>query len=312
MPEDVNAPTQDSLFGFLAVSKPSGVTSRRVVDAVCHALQEKRVGHAGTLDPIAAGVLVLAIGPATRLIEFAQAAPKSYLATFQLGIASDSHDLETACRPCPSAREPTRNEIEQVARRFVGWIDQVPPDFSAVKFQGRRAYKLARAGRSLALQPRMVRVDQVDICSYDYPDLQLEIRCGRGMYVRSLGRDMAAALGTACVMTKLTRRSVGALQVEDACPYEELDADRIRARLLPPQTFLPDAPVLVCDANQLEDLRRGRSIRSEPTPGLLRLVAMDGNGRLMGVLRPAETAGAWYPAVNFVPYWDARGGIARE
>ncbi len=299
-------------WGFLAIDKPQGLTSRHVVDRVARLLGEKRIGHAGTLDPGATGVLLLALGPATRLVGFAQAMPKTYEGTFQLGVASDSHDLETPVRILEGVAIPSRAEIEQAAARLIGWIDQTPPAFSAVKVGGRRAYQLARAGRPVELQPRPVWVDSVEILEFDYPRLRLSIRCGRGTYIRTLGRDLAVGLGSECVMTELRRTAVGPISVEQATRLDLLSRRNWPDHRLPPDLFLPAMPRLVCSSQQIEVIRRGGNLAEVPDTTSPWVSAWDRDNRLLALLsrateveRPgAGQTGGWKPTINFVQFWD--------
>src|SRR5690606_14650686 len=152
-----------------------------------------------TLDPLASGVLVVCVGPATRLIEYIQRMPKSYRAAFRLGLASDTDDIEGNVEAVPVERPPSRDEVLEQLKRFQGPIDQVPPNYSAVKLQGRRAYELARAQKSFVLQPRRVTIHRLTLLEYQFPDMRVDIECSSGTYVRALGRDIAEGLGTRAV-----------------------------------------------------------------------------------------------------------------
>src|SRR5436190_8799230 len=197
------------MFGLLNVDKPSGLTSRDVVNRVQRLVKPHKVGHAGTLDPLASGVLVVCVGPATRLIEYVQRMPKRYLATFLLGRRSETEDIEGAVTELTDTPVPTVEQAHGALPNFVGRIQQLPPAFSALKVDGQRAYALARKGETPDLQPRPIEVYSVELVEYSYPQLVLDIRCGSGTYVRSLGRDIARALGTEAVMSALVRTEIG-------------------------------------------------------------------------------------------------------
>src|SRR5262245_51397499 len=167
------------------------MTSRDVVNRVQRLVRPAKAGHAGTLDPLAEGVLVVCIGPATRLIEYVQQMPKEYRATFLLGQRSASDDLESDVEVIADARALAREEIEAALPRFMGRVEQRPPAFSAVKVEGRRAYQLARLGNAVDLALRNVEMYQLDVERYEYPELVLSMRCSSGTYVRSVGRDLA-------------------------------------------------------------------------------------------------------------------------
>ncbi len=218
--------------GLLNVNKPPGITSRRVVDTVGRLGAPAKVGHAGTLDPLAAGVLVVAVGGATRLVQYVQRMAKRYLGTFMLGRRSVTEDVEGEVVELPGAPVPTHEALEAAAKRLVGRIEQRPPVFSALKIHGRPAYKLARGGKPVELAPRPVDIYRIEVRAYEYPELVLEIDCGGGTYVRSLGRDLAEALGTAAVMSALSRVLIGPFRVEEAVRLDELTRDNWRR--LPP------------------------------------------------------------------------------
>ena len=189
------------MFGLLNINKPSGITSRRVVDRVARLVKPLKAGHAGTLDPLASGVLVVCVGQATRLIEYVQRMPKRYRATFLLGRSSPTEDVEGEVSELAGAPEPSRAQIEQAAQGMLGQLAQRPPAFSAIKVAGRRSYDLARAGQAVELEPRTITVYGIDLIAYRYPELELDIRCGSGTYVRTLGRELAERLGSCAVMS---------------------------------------------------------------------------------------------------------------
>ena len=204
--------------GLLNLNKPVGMTSRQAVNVVQRLAGPAKAGHAGTLDPLASGVLVVCVGGATRLIEYVQRMRKRYVGTFLLGRQSITEDTEGDVTELPDAPVPNWQEIEAAAQRFVGRIEQRPPAFSALKVQGRAAYKLARQGKPVVLVPRPVDIHRIEIQSYEYPELVLAVECGSGTYVRSLGRDLAETLGTAAVMSALVRTSIGSHRLEEAPP----------------------------------------------------------------------------------------------
>ncbi len=222
-----------SMFGLLNLNKPSGVTSRRVVDLVVRLVRPAKVGHAGTLDPLASGVLVLGVGPATRLVEYLQQMPKRYRATFLLGRTSATEDIESEVTVSSDAVPPSREQLEAAAGRLVGDLMQRPPAFSALKVAGRRAYALARSGQEVELAPRAIHIHRLEIVRYEYPELCLDIECGSGTYVRSLGRDLAERCGIGAVMSALTRAAIGCFTLETAIDPDTLVRDTIADHLLP-------------------------------------------------------------------------------
>lgn len=248
------------LFGFLNVNKPRGLTSRRVVDRVVKLVRPAKVGHAGTLDPLATGVLVVCIGQATRLVDFVQRGSKEYRATFILGKRSNTDDFEGDVIDVPEAREVSRRDIERELSQLVGTIEQVPPQFSAVHVQGRRAYQLARAGKAVTIEPKTVEVQRLEIVRYSFPELILEIECGSGTYVRSIGRDLGEQLGCGAVMSELVRTRIGPYRLDEAIEIDALTPDSLRERLLPGATCLGDFPQYLANENNMAEIRCGRAV----------------------------------------------------
>ncbi len=284
------------MFGILNLYKPAGCTSRDVVNRVQRLVRPVKVGHAGTLDPLATGVLVVCLGQATRLVGHVQQMEKRYRATFLLGRTSPTEDVDGEVTVMEGASEPTLAEIEAVLLRFLGEIEQRPPAFSAVKLQGKRAYKLARKGQEVEVRPRTVHIAALTVESYAYPELVLDVRCGSGTYVRSLGRDIAEALGTGAVMSALERSAIGVYRAEDALHRDEVDAETIRTRLLPAQSALPEMPQLTLSAAEVVELQNGRFVDlPDATPaGEFAAIGPDGVlaaltvNRGDGVLRPVR------------------------
>jgi len=236
--------------GFLLVDKPGGWTSHDVVARCRRLLGERRIGHAGTLDPMATGLLVLGLGRATRLLRFVQHLPKTYLAVAVLGVATDTLDADGAVL----SREPlpvSADEVRQASERFVGTIYQVPPMVSARRVEGRRLYDLARQGKEVEREARTVEVfslEVVDFAPSDYPEATLQVRCSSGTYIRTLADDLARALGGRAHLGALRRLSSGSLRVEDAHTLEAVEeaAGRGEAEglLLEPSDALRDLPAV--------------------------------------------------------------------
>lgn len=224
----------DELKGLLLVDKPSGMTSHDVVDRVRAASGIRRVGHTGTLDPAATGLLILCIGPATRLSEYLTGLDKVYEGYMRLGVATDSHDMDgqvTEERPVPAL---TRQEIQAVLDRFTGQIEQVPPMVSAVKVGGQRLYKLARKGETVERKPRQITVSEFAALAYEPPLVKFRVSCTSGTYVRSLCHEVGQILGCGAVLDSLRRVAVGKYTVADAAALDTLanPAD-VRSHLMP-------------------------------------------------------------------------------
>ncbi|MGE0606256.1 MAG: tRNA pseudouridine(55) synthase TruB [Pirellulales bacterium] len=272
--------------GLLIVHKPPGMTSRRVVDVVARLVKPAKVGHAGTLDPLATGVLVICMGQATRLIEYVQQMPKRYRGQFLLGRTSPTEDIEGEVTLLDHPPQPTRAEFEAAIPNFLGEISQRPPAFSALKVAGRRAYDLARAGQQVDLAPRTVTIHQLTLTDYDYPRLSLEIECGSGTYVRSLGRDLARAVGSDAVMSALARTAIGDFRLENAVAPEQLTRDNIGQFLLPPRAAIVGLPSLLVDEQESRRLANGQLLERPDCVHTGETAAIDAAGRLVALLQP--------------------------
>jgi tRNA pseudouridine55 synthase len=219
--------------GLLVIDKPAGMTSRDVVNIAQRWFPRgTRLGHTGTLDPLATGVLVLCVGKATKFADRIQALGKSYRTRILLGATSDTDDVDGQVVLQTDARPATIEAIRSALPSFVGSIDQLPPAYSAVKVGGRRAYALARRGKDVPLQPRRVRVDAVEILDYVWPRLDLAIDCGKGTYIRSIARDLGAALGAGGLVETLRRTRVGPFTAEEGLTLPA-EAAAVLPRLLP-------------------------------------------------------------------------------
>ncbi|HUT10936.1 MAG TPA: tRNA pseudouridine(55) synthase TruB [Thermoguttaceae bacterium] len=274
-------------YGILNLNKPAGVTSRRVVDDVQRLARPAKVGHAGTLDPLATGVLVVCTGAATRLIEYVQRMPKSYTGTFLLGRESPTEDVDGEVTELDNPPVPSRQQIEAAARAFVGRIEQRPPAFSALKVGGRRAYDLARRGQAVELEPRPVTIHRIEVARYDYPALTLRVECGSGTYIRSLGRDLAESLGTAAVMSKLVRTAIGRFRLEEAADPSRLTKENWTDLLLPPLWAVDALPRVELAGGEIARIRNGQTISGKGSPSPSQeLAAVDARGRLVAILQP--------------------------
>ena len=219
--------------GVIVLDKPAGQTSARCVRAIKHLLPHgTKIGHAGTLDQFATGVLLLLIGKATKRCEMLMGQAKTYEATIKLGATTASDDPETPEVVNSKAVPVTREQIERVLPNFVGTIQQRPPNFSALKVSGRRASDRVRAGQSLELQPRAVRIDRIELLEYDWPLLRLRIDCGRGTYIRALARDVGETLNVGGYLTELRRTRIGDYDIRNAVTLEELRSSGVERYLI--------------------------------------------------------------------------------
>jgi len=292
-------------FGLLNVAKPSGPTSHDVVNAVRRGTGERRVGHGGTLDPLADGVLVLALGRATRLLEYLSASRKAYRAEVTLGVTTDTYDAEgevLAERPVPP--DLTLADLDSALDAFRGAIQQVPPVYSAVKVGGKAAYARARAGEELELEPREVQIFELEAVAFEPPRVVLRVVCSAGTYIRSLAHDLGEALGTGAMLSALTRTASGQFRLEDAVRWPDLEtafADGSwRDLLLPADLALDGTPQLHLDEQGLQDISYGRPLRvgDAAARGLARAYAPD--GRFVAVLEGDARRGFWRPKKVFV------------
>lgn len=220
--------------GVINLDKPAGLTSARAVGRVKRLLPRgTKIGHAGTLDPFATGVLLLLVGKATKRSESLMNSPKQYEATLKFGATTETLDPDSPEILAPPIAPPHEQSIRDLLPRFIGEIQQLPPAYSALKINGRPAYELARKGKEINLEPRPVRIYGIELIQYAWPFLSLRIDCGRGTYIRSLARDIGDALGTAAYLTSLRRTRVGEYHASAAVALDAVLADGIERYLSP-------------------------------------------------------------------------------
>jgi tRNA pseudouridine55 synthase len=251
--------------GFLNINKPAGMTSMDVIRIVRRLTGQRKVGHGGTLDPDATGVLPICIGRATRFIDRFVQGRKVYEATATFGTSTDTYDASGRVTAKSDASTITREVIEAALPGFMGEISQIPPMYSAIKVKGVRLYKLAREGKEIEREPREVMVYGLDITSWDSPTLELRIECGSGFYARSVVHDLGQALGNTAHLGKLIRSQVGRFALGEAVTLEELEestkAGDWEQMLHPIDTALLDLPAVVVDPFQEEAIGFGKSIQ---------------------------------------------------
>ncbi|MFN4353811.1 tRNA pseudouridine(55) synthase TruB [Parvibaculum sp.] len=257
----------DPVSGWVVVDKPLGPTSSDVVNRVRRAFNAQKAGHAGTLDPLATGVLPIALGEATKTVPFVIDATKAYRFTIRFGEQTSTDDAEGEVVAASPVR-PSDADIEAMLPRFQGPIEQVPPAFSAIKVDGERAYARARAGEVVEMKPRPVTIHEIRLVSRpDADHAELEISCSKGTYVRSLARDLALALGSAGHVSALRRTRHGPFREEAAIPLDKLlalghiaPAPGLGAHLLPLETALDDIPALAVSADDAARLKKGQGV----------------------------------------------------
>lgn len=287
------------MFAILNINKPVNLSSRDMVTNVVRALKKSqgkkiKAGHAGTLDPIASGVLIVCLGKATRLIPHVQRFSKTYVGHFDLDVTSDSADTETAIQPLQRPVRPDREQLQQAIPAFLGEIEQRPPAYSAISIGGQRAYRLARQGIEFEIKPKKVRIDRLEIQAYEYPHLELLIECGTGTYIRSLGRDLARAVQSDAVMTQLQRTTIGPFDISTALDGHDLDQVVLEDYLLDPLLALGSLPRVELSAEEITALANGRFIDAArfgfPSGQLPdELAALDRSQQLVAILEPRGT-----------------------
>ena len=288
--------------GFINVLKPTGLSSHDVVDIVRRIFKQKRVGHAGTLDPAAAGILPVALGRAARLVEYMEGADKSYRAEIAFGYATDTGDVYgdvIESIPCPAL--PLEEELRRVMGQFVGEIEQTPPAYSAIKVGGQRAYDLVRQGAAVEIPTRTVRIDRLELVHADaaHARILVDVDCAKGTYIRSLCTDIGAALGLPATMRFLLRTRVGGFVLADSYTLEELAEVRETA-LCAPDTAL-DLPVYELAPQRVKAFYSGLSTserRMELAEGCYRVYA---EGVFLGIGRYDAAEREMYPAKAFPP-----------
>lgn len=253
--------------GFLLIDKPKGPTSHDVVAVVRKALSERSVGHLGTLDPAASGLLVLAVGnKALKVVQFYNNLTKEYLADIRLGAVSTTYDSEGIVEevtPKPGWEVPDEMTVRRLLReRFTGAIQQAPPSHSAVHIGGQRAYELARAGKNIEMPMRPVEIHRCELLSYSYPDLRLSVACGSGTYIRSLASDIGELLHCGGYLSALRRTRVGEWNVDDAIA----PIDAVWTAVLPLKDVLQNLPGIQVTGDEADDIRHGRGIERDVKP----------------------------------------------
>lgn len=266
------------LEGILNIDKPAGMTSHDVVGRVRRVASMRRVGHSGTLDPAATGVLVVCLGRATRLVEYLVGRPKTYLGVIRLGQTTNSYDADGEIltnRPVP---ELTPEIVEPLLDQFRGDILQIPPMVSAIKKDGKKLYELAREGKTIERPPRPVTIYQLDLLKIKSPELTLRIQCSAGTYIRSIAHDVGQLLGCGGHLASLRREQVGEFGLDSAVPLDSLSAENIQSHLKPPELAVSHLPKVEVNFDQEADLLNGKLIQQ--------ISGME-NGALVQTFNPA-------------------------
>ncbi len=296
-------------MGILNVDKPHGMTSHDVVDAIRRMAGQRKVGHAGTLDPMATGVLLVCLGQATRVAEYLMAGRKRYRATIVLGTATDTYDADGEVVSSGGPTDFSSEEIEAALLGFVGCIEQVPPMYSAVKHGGQPLHKLARQGKTVERKARAVEIDEIVLLDWNSPSLTAEIVCSPGTYIRSLAHDLGQRLGSGAYLAVLVRLSSGRFKLDEAVSLERLEEafqyGQEEEYLVPLDEALVDWPAVIVGADDASRIARGQAIRGDPPvtgsngPVMYRAYGPDGNFLALVAYHPATEQ--WQPKKVFAP-----------
>ena len=276
------------LNGIILVDKPCDWTSHDVVGKLRGILHERRIGHSGTLDPMATGLLVVFVGRATRAVEFAEADSKEYIAGLRLGVSTDTQDI-TGSTIKTSDAVPTRAELEQALEAFKGEINQIPPMYSAIKVGGKKLYELARRGESVERKPRKVTIDKLEMIGENDGDYILDVVCSKGTYIRMLCNDIGDTLGCGGCMSSLRRVKAGAFSIEQAHTIDEIQAAADNGELdgiiIPVDRLLSADPALTVSDAADKKLRNGNIIKLAAPSGTYRVYSETGGFLLLGEVR---------------------------
>lgn len=274
-----------ALNGIMLIDKPCDWTSHDVVGKLRGILHERRIGHSGTLDPMATGLLVVFVGRATRAVEFAEADSKEYIAGLRLGISTDTQDI-TGNTLKSSNSLPSKAELEQALSAFKGEISQIPPMYSAIKVGGRKLYELARRGESVERKPRKVTIEKLDIIGENESDYVLDVVCSKGTYIRTLCNDIGDTLGCGGCMSSLRRVKAGAFSIEKAHTIDEIQAAADNGGLdeiiIPVDRLFSAYPELTVRDTAEKKLRNGNVIKLAAPNGTYRVYTETGGFLLLG------------------------------
>jgi tRNA pseudouridine55 synthase len=283
--------------GIFNINKPTGMTSHDVVAIIRKHLKQKRVGHAGTLDPLASGVLPICVGQATRVAEYLSEGGKEYQADIKFGIATDTYDAEGTITSTASTANLTLNMIEETLEQFRGPQMQYPPRYSAIKIQGQPAYKRARAGEAVVLEPRPIVIYSLEIRDWIPPRLTLAIECSKGTYIRSLAHDLGMQLGCFAYLEALVRTRSGPFTLSDSIALEQLadavETNSIQHYAYPLDKALEQYPAFKLDAETVERIKHGNTFNNPAAnnSGLARVY--DTNGAFIAIAEWNEEQQAW-------------------
>lgn len=274
--------------GIILVDKPCGWTSHDVVGKLRGILRERRIGHSGTLDPMATGLLVVFAGRATRAVEFAEADSKEYIAGLRLGVSTDTQDTTgNVLNTCETL--PSKDELIAAANGFLGEISQIPPMYSAIKINGKKLYELARRGEIVERSPRKVTISKLELLGEDKCDYILDIHCSKGTYIRTLCSDIGDKLGCGGCMSSLRRVKAGVFSITQAYTMEQIqaaaDLGELDGIIIPVDTLFTDKPKLTVNEFEEKKLRNGNTIKTKSADGTYRVYSESGEFLLLAEVK---------------------------
>ena len=296
--------TAATISGILNINKPPDRTSQDIVSFVKRLSKQRRVGHAGTLDPLATGVLPVCLGLATRMSPFFMEYRKTYVAGITLGISTDTYDSEGTAIYGKDPSYVTREQIEKLLPAFTGTIMQKPPAFSALKREGKRLYELARAGVEVEIDAREISIYSIRLMDWTTPLLTIEVECGRGTYIRSIAQDIGEALGCGGHISRLTRTRYGPFDIKDSIGLSQLENSLVnelwRELLHPMDIAVADWPALTVDSEEELAIRNGRDIprRGDTAENRCRVYSSD--GRFLAIMQLLPDKAVWHPDKVFL------------
>lgn len=291
----------NAISGVIVVDKPVGLTSHEVVQIIRRGTGIRRAGHTGTLDPRASGVLVILVGPAVRLSEYVSASDKRYQAIIRLGTTTDTYDADGAVTKSADV-DITEEKFNEVLQTFVGEIEQIPPPYSAVKVQGKKAYEMAREGEEVELAPRIINVYSLELLEWTPPEAVIDVYCSSGTYVRSLANDLGEKLGCGASLTGLRRTKSGRFTLRDAVAMRKLRDSFLDGTwyqyLIPAAEALSDWKAVELTHEQVEAIRHGHRIPAEDIGGTLARGVSEA-GELIALLEYVAETKEWQPKKVF-------------
>ncbi len=283
---------KDAISGVLVIDKPTGMTSHDVVNIVRRGTGIRRAGHTGTLDPRASGVLVVLVGPAVRLSEYISASDKRYQAIIRMGTATDTYDAEGAFTRENTVVDITEEQFEAELKKFEGEVVQTPPAYSAVKVNGKKAYEMAREGKEVELEPRIIQVHHLEVLEWATPEVVIDVHCSSGTYIRSLANDLGEALGCGAYLVGLRRTKNGRFSLRDSVPLRKLkeafEAGDWYKYLIPAAESLSDWEAVELNPDEVETLRHGQRIKASGDTTAEMVRGISEAGELVALLKLVE------------------------